>query len=234
MLEAVKVGRPSKIQALHDQFALRLNHAADKDSNCPPKFQGRLTHVVAEMGKRGKAVTVESVRKWFNGETMPSNDKVVLLADVFQVDFAWLTGGEQDRDTGAQRKLHNALATAAANILAGVINMDGGYPAFPSEADDRARRDGVDLYAIIRGVNYSFQVIAGEAIDGNLVFQLHATRGMVLVIAVVRREDNRFDFYELDADTLTTGKKQSRGMIEISVADGDPSLRKIESFAQRL
>ena len=234
MLEAVKVGRPSKIQALHDQFALRLNQAADNDPNCPPKFQGQLTHVVAEMGKRGKGVTVESVRKWFNGETMPSNDKVVLLADVFHVDFAWLTGGEQDTDTGAQRKLHNALATAAANILAGVINMDGGYPAFPSEADDRARRDGVDLYAIIRGVNYSFQVIAGEAIDGNLVFQLHATRGMVLVIAVVRRENNRFDFYELDADTLVTGKKQSRGMIEISVTDGDPSLRKIESFAQRL
>ena len=233
-VQVVKIGRPGKIQALNDQFAQRLNIAADKAHDCPPKFYGQLTHVVAEMGKRGKLVSVESVSKWFKGETMPSNDKAIILADALHADFAWLTGGEQESDAGVQRKVHSSLASAAANILAGVIAMDGGHPAFPVNDDERARRDGVDLYAVIRGVNYSFQVALGDAADGNLIFQIPAARGMVLVIGIIRRDANRFDFYEIDADVLATGTKQARGQIEIKVADSEAPLRKIETFSQRL
>lgn len=232
--QIVKIGRPGKIQALHDQFAARLNTAADNDPNCPPKFHGQLTHIMAEMRKHGKPVTVETVRKWFSGETVPSNDKALVLADVLHVDFAWLSGGEQESDTGAQRKTHSALASAAANILAGVIAMDGGHPAFPVEDDLRSRRDGVDLYAVIRGINYSFQAVTGAADADHLIFRLPASRGMVLVIGVVRRDDNQFDFYELDADILAQGSKYARGLIEIDVADTNPTLRKINSFSQRL
>lgn len=230
-----KIGRPGKIPALYDQFAQRLNIAADNDPNCPPKFKGQLVHVVAEMVKRGKPVSLESVRKWFVGETMPSNDKVIILAEAMRVDLSWLTGGEQETDTGAQRKVHSSLASAAANILAGVITLDGGHPAFPVDDDERARRDGVDLYAVIRGVNYSFQVALGDAAEGSLIFQIPATRGMVLVIGIIRRDANRFDFYEIDADVLaTTGTKKARGQIEIKVADSEAPLRKIETFSQRL
>lgn len=229
-----KIGRPAKIQALHDQFARRLNQAADEDSNCPEKYHGQLKYIESEFGKRGKPVSNESVRKWFSGETMPSQDKAILLADLLDVKLAWLTGGEDEASTVAQRKSHNALATAATNILAGVISMDGGHPAFPVEDDERARRDGVDLYAIIRGVNYSLQAAVGEAVDDNLVFQIPATRGMVLMIGIIRRRDNRFDFYELDADILAAGLKQSRGLIQINIGKDHPSLRKIETFSQRL
>lgn len=234
LAEVVKIGRPGKIQALHDQFAARLNQAADNDPNCPPKFHGQLTYVVKQMSNRGKPVTIETVRKWFGGETVPSNDKAVVLADIFQVDFAWLSGGEQDVNSSTQRKAHSSLASAAANVLAGVITMDGGHPAFPVDDDARARRDGVDLYAVIRGVNYSFQAVAGEADGDQLVFQLPANRGMVLVIGVVRRAENQFDFYELDADILGQGTKRLRGLMEIKLANGDPALRKIKTFSQRL
>jgi hypothetical protein len=40
-----------------------------------------------------------------------------------------------------ERKLRNAMADGAVNLVAGFIQMDGAYPAFPEESDTpRARR----------------------------------------------------------------------------------------------
>lgn len=229
----VKSGRPPKIQAINNAFAERVNLAAENNPNFPPKYQGQYKQVVVDMGKRGQQVTLESVRKWFNGETLPTTDKMALLADVLGVDYAWLSGGDTEKKAAQARRTQSAQASASANILAGVIALDGGHPAFPQEDDPRIEREGVDLYAVIRGVNYAFQIAAGEVVDGDLVFRVPANRGTVIVIGVLRRPGNTFEFYELDAETLVSGNRYSQGMSEIVLPD-DQSIRRIETFSQRI
>lgn len=228
-----KSGRPPKVQAINNAFSERVNLAAENNPNFPPKYQGQYKHVVIEMEKRGQPVTLESVRKWFNGETLPTQNKMAILSDVLGVDYAWLSGGDTEKRAAQVRRAHSAQASASANILAGVIAFDGGHPAFPQDDDERAKREGIDLYAVIRGVNYAFQIASGEVVDGKKVFKLPSMRGTVIVIGVLRKPGNSFEFYELDTDLLEGGSRYSQGTSEITV-DEDAEIRQISSFEQRI
>jgi hypothetical protein len=78
------------------------------------------------------------------------------------------------------------MADGAVNIVAGFIQMDGGNPAFPDEKDVAAKREHIDLYAIIKGANYSIHVSLGVEKNGEWQFSVPTGHEHVAVLGVAR------------------------------------------------
>lgn len=152
-----------KSKVVHPDFARRMQQACDGNPNVPPVNYGRLGWFSSEIEKRfGKQVTIETVRKWFAGETIPRPQMMGYLAAVLEVDHAWLAVGKATEMTEKQQRVRNAVADGAVNLIAGMIQICGGYPAFPTENDRRAKESKIDLYAVIKGAQYAFHVAMGD------------------------------------------------------------------------
>jgi transcriptional regulator with XRE-family HTH domain len=55
--------------------------------------QGRLTWLKQQLAERALKVSVESIRKWLEGEGRPKQEKCEKLAQVLGVDATWLYMG---------------------------------------------------------------------------------------------------------------------------------------------
>lgn len=214
-------------------FAKRLESACDAHPHAPEKHRGRLAWLKGEMAKHGVKISYETGRKWFAGEARARPGKMETLAQVLGVDPAWLAMGIDAQFQPHERKVRNAMADSAVNLIAGFVQMDGGYPAFPDEKDQRARDDSVDLYAIIRGANYSFHVVFGDKTDDKeLRFVVPTRYDNVTVLGVIRDTSFRIQVYELSNEVIEQYGNNRGGSIEVVV---EPSaLRKIDNFRDRL
>src|SRR5690349_18041544 len=135
------IGHPSKSErdlALCKAFGRRLISAMDNNPNVPPPNYGRLDWLVDQLERRNITVTRQSVSRWTPGEVMPMPDRVDALAQILSVDAAWLMGGGDDFTTVRDRRAHNALASGAVNLVAGLIQMGGGTVAFAEHGDAAA------------------------------------------------------------------------------------------------
>ena len=213
-------------------FANRLQQAADMNPHCPSPQHGRLRWVKDQLEAKGKKTTTESVRKWFAGIVQPGDLTMHdALAEVFGVDPVWLRMGIDAKMAPRDQRVRNALASGVVNVVAGLIQMDGGTPAFPPEDDQRARRDSVDLYAIIKGASYSFHVALGAAEDETAIFHVPAQHDAIIVLGVIR-DENAFDIFELSDDVIEQYGTKHGGSIEVRVPGG--ALRRIQNFSSRL
>lgn len=205
------------------EFAKRLESAADGHNLCPPMHKGRLTWIKAELTKRFKEdVSVETVRKWFAGGAKPRPEKTAMLAELLQVDVSWLHMGTDNNVGPRERKVRNAMADGAVNLVAGLIQMDGGHPAFPTEPGV------VDLHAIIKGAKYDLHVSLADA-DGH--FHVPAEYTDTIVLGVVKHGFG-IEIYELTEDVIRDhGERRGAGY---EVAVSTKKLKRIESFATRL
>lgn len=86
-------------------FSRRLNEALD-DMGLPPKHQGRQTQA-ATLFK----ITQKGVRKWLEGEAIPSTDRWPDVAAKAKVNINWLFFGQ-----GAKRGSEHGLSPAAIKI----------------------------------------------------------------------------------------------------------------------
>lgn len=204
-----------------EAFARRLNSAADGHPHCPPLHHGRLTWLRDELQKRMKMdVTVESVRKWLAGETKPHQDKILALAEILRVTPGFLAIGEEG--TPREQKARGKLVDGAVNIVAGLIQMDGGSVAFPE-------KDGpVDLHAIIKAGHYSFNVAAQDATGK---FQVPLDYEELIVLGVVKKGFS-FRLFEITGDTIAENGKRKGSTIDVEV--DVETLREITSFEQRI
>ncbi|MDR7061221.1 MULTISPECIES: hypothetical protein [unclassified Sphingopyxis] len=75
-------------------FAKRLEQALDNHPRCPADY-GRLTWVTRELAHQRINVTIETVRRWLGGMSMPRRAKMTALAKILQVDETWLAMGVQ-------------------------------------------------------------------------------------------------------------------------------------------
>lgn len=206
-------------------FARRLEQAADLHPHCPPKHRGRLDWVRGEMEKKGQPVSNETIRKWFAGQIRPRQDKGDVLAEIMMTDPSWLQMGHKPVATQREVKVRNALAGGVVNVIAGLIQMDGGTPAFPDE-------DGpVDLHAIIRGAKYDFHVALGEAHGRQARFHVPANHRDTIVLGVIR-DGMAFDVFELTGDLIESHGRRVPTGVEIEI-DG-AELPRIKDFASRL
>lgn len=215
----------------HPAFAARLNESADKHPYVPRLGAGRLTYVRERLSNMGITVSLEAVRRWFAGEALPRPEYGSALAQVLGVDSHWLLEGAEQRQTRAVRT-RNPLATGAVNIVAGLIQTDGGTISFPEDSNNPFTHR-VDLQAIIAGVFHSFHIVAAEEGEkGSLVFPVPADLGpAVLPLGFKREKGFRFRVYVIGDPAIEVGQRRS-GCVEVDLTDRD--VREVTSFKQRL
>lgn len=76
--------------AAHVKFSQRLKVACD-DAKLPA--YGRPAKVVALLAEGGVKISVQAVRKWFDGETLPSMENLSVLAGKISIDANYLLTG---------------------------------------------------------------------------------------------------------------------------------------------
>lgn len=207
------------------EFAKRLNSACDANPHCPPLHKGRLTWVQTELKRMFKEdVSVETVRKWFAGEAKPRPEKVAMLSELLQVDISWLSLGVDKGMAPRELKVRGREIDGAVNIVAGLIEMDGGHAAFASESDQKR---GVDLHAIIKGAKYDFAVVVLD--DG--YYRVPSKRDGVVVLGM-RKDGFTVSLVEITDDVIDRAGNNRGGVVEVkSNAKG---LRRVETFTARL
>ena len=213
--------------------------AADGNALVPPPNRGRLTWVRDQFAARfDHKIAVETVRKWFAGETKPRPKAMAALAEILQVDEAWLALGTSPKETVKERRVRDATADGAVNLVAGMISMDGSTPAFPEPGASGADNPCVDLFAIIKGGQYSIHVVVGERVDGGWEFSVPVGALSCVTIGVIQKEGFCFDLVELDAEGLESVGERKGGSIEVLLSDmlktGDYEWRRITTFRERL
>ncbi len=224
-------GKPSKPQGtvvetrvIRDAaFAERITIACDGHPHVPTMNRGRLTWVKDQFGERFKMkISVETVRKWFSGEARPRPDKMNLLAQLLEVDEAWLSLGITPDMNPSEKKVRNAVASGAVNVVAGFIQIGGGHPAFPTAVDKRGKDGLVDLYAVIKGAQYAFHVSLAQEVSKG-VYRFVVPRGYeeVTVLGVIPTTPLRCDFLEMPADLIRKHEERKGGYSEVEVQAKD-------------
>lgn len=202
------------------EFAQRFEMACDQQPHCPPLHKGRYQWIVDEFRKRYKeSISTETVRKWHSGEARPKQDKNALVAQLLGVDATWLYMGVDPDLEPRERKARNAVADGAVNVVAGMIQMDGGNPAFPD------KEGVVDLHAIIKGVKYDFHVSMIDE-DGRAVVP---TKYEGVIVLGVSRDGMNFTVVEIPQETIEAGQRRG-GSIEVDAS----GLKPISGFDRRL
>lgn len=222
------MAHPVKLQFLKDQFSERLNTACDNNPNVPPKFHGQQVFIKEKLAEKGVKVTVESIRKWQNGEAVPSNDKIEKLAEVLSIDTSWLMMGDEAATEAKNQRSYNIDTNAAANIVAGLIGMDRGNVSLPLPGKQRA----VHFNAVIKGINYPVHVIVGKISDKNASFKVPSDRDGIVVLGLVKVADFQFRVFEILDSHVEQFGEYSKGGVEIN-APVD-ALKEIKDFKSRL
>jgi hypothetical protein len=217
----------------HPEFAHRFQIACDGNPDVPLPNYGRLSWFVTQIETRfNKKITIETVRKWFAGESRPRHHLMSHLAAILKVDEAWLAIGSTPEIGEKQMIVRRAEATGVVNLVAGLISMAGGHPAFPNADNKQAAASKIDLYAVIKGAQYSFHVVIGEDKNGDVVFRVPVEcLGQALVIGVRRVSEFCFELFELDSEGLELGKRKN-AFIEVHL--GAHPWRQIETLAERI
>lgn len=181
-----------KDDAPHAAFARRLNQVIEESDLLPPYNQGRYTWISEQLRKQfGVEVTRETVRKWVWGETIPRNEKLRALANLFDVDEGWLAFGitsEVNKKVTPKKILADS---GVVSLVAGLIQMAGGTCALPEPGD---RNDFVDLYAIIGRRQRMIAVSLGDEVaPGKYRFSVPNEFEQCVNIGVVRTGFASFD-----------------------------------------
>jgi hypothetical protein len=210
-------------------FARRLAQACDAHQQVPPRNHGRLTWVKRNLEARfNEDVSVETVRKWFAGEVKPRPDKILKIAEMLGVDIGWLSLGVDPVYTPRQKAVRHTMAEGAVNAVAGLIQIDGGHPAFP-END----AGPVDLHAIIRGAKYDLHIALADELGGNLHFTIAEGHEAVIVLGL-RKTGLSFEIFELPVELIHSEGITHGGHVSLVLSPDDPRMRRVTSFQRRL
>ncbi|OYU19614.1 MAG: hypothetical protein CFE34_04310 [Rhodobacteraceae bacterium PARR1] len=212
---------------VHPEFAERMGQACEGNPNIPSKNYGRLLWFKEQLETRfGTVVTQETVRKWFAGEVYPRKQKLIQIAQIMQVDDAWLALGRANAVPEKERKVQNAAASGVVNLIAGLIQICGGTPSFPDKPGK------VDLNAIIKGALYSFNITTGVEKDGEVRFAVPVDAREAVVLGVIYLGDLNFQVFELDWSTIESVGERKSGHWIVKLSDAD--WRRVTTFAERL
>jgi transcriptional regulator with XRE-family HTH domain len=239
----IEQGKTDYGRVKYPDFAARVQRAMDMNLEVPPPNYGRLGWIVRRFDdKFAVRVTSETVRKWIEGISSPRPEARAHLAEILGVDEAWLLLGDTVTLDRKEKRLRNAEVDGAVNLVAGLIQMDGGTPAFPTDGPNNAARPGVDLYAVIRGAHYALSVTVAESItDTEWSAPVPGTREDMMVLVLVRTGTFSFDVLALDEAALAEHTTFIRGQVTISirstkkgyVVGAGTVVKKLQSFAER-
>jgi hypothetical protein len=183
----VKVQERATQPIIRDKaFAKRLVIACEGNPHCPTdEYRGKQKWVYDNLLEQfGIKVSPEAVRRWFSGEMRPRPKTVAALARLLEVDLGWLTLGTVPDMAPKEQKARNAIADGSVNLVAGLIQMNGGHVAFPDTPDA-----GADIFAIIGGKQYSIQVKLARDLGGDTMrFTVGLDASSHVVIGVIPSE----------------------------------------------
>lgn len=227
-MNARKIAPAAPTKVIRDAgYAHRLEQACDSNPHCPAMHHGRQKWIADQLRERfNEHVSTETVRRWYHGEVKPRLDKNNKVAELLMVDPVWLYQGIDSSLTVRERKVRNATADGAVNLVAGLIQMDGGSPAFP----DGDAPEGVDLFAIIKGAQYSMHIALGEPAGTGYRFSAPAAMGNVMTLGVIR-EGMRIRIADI-TDALAEHGQNTGGSVSVTIPER--SLSMIESFTRRI
>lgn len=216
-----------------EAFSKRLKSAISLNPHAPDGH-GRIKWLHSEMARRSgddEAVSIEAVRRWIAGIMRPRPAKMTLIAQILEVNEAWLSLGISGDLNPRERRARNAEAEGAVNLIAGLIQLSGGHPAFPDDNDRRAKQDCVDMYAIIKGASFAIHVSYCQ--EDKCKFSVPNGFEDLTVIGVMKGEGFSFTCYELDAETIKEFGNKRGGSIELDIPAYRLDALQIKSFAQR-
>lgn len=222
-------GRPA-----HEDFAKRFIIACDNNPNVPEKHFGRLTWIANEFKKRYDVdVTSETVRKWNVGISRPHpHQKMIQLAEILRCELAWLSTGISEGVDQKQNKFRHQVADGAVNVIAGLVQMAGSHPAFPTPEDQYAVDNHIDLYAIIRGIQHAFHIVVGERSKDDVTFIIPVEVKNAIVLGLIPEGGVKFSIVQIDGDSLDKVGARRGNMITVSL--DEVSHKPVESFSVKL
>lgn len=222
--------------ARYPDFADRITQAADLDPNIPPLNRGRLTYIQDVLQKKyGRSVSLESVRRWFGGMTLPREEVSIMLAEILKVDRGWLMTGQDFGLSARERKVYQHSSSAAVNLIASLISFDGGTPSPQGKEDGDDSVMPINLKAIIRGVSYDLHVVHLTERDGHMTGIMPRALPPCVILAVVREDAFKFRVYEIPQDELGQFVADAPKRPTLDLRIGDVSaLREITTFRERL
>ncbi len=170
------------------EFAKRLTDSCNKDPRVPNLNRGRLTWLRRRLKETSDViVSVETVRKWFSGDSKPRDDKLRHIARLLEVDEAWLSLGVSQNASSGEQCGQIISVNGAVNLVAGLIQMSGGHPAFPAVGDLRATEAAIDLYAVIKRTHYAFHIELAQSVGDGFRFMIPINYQNAVQIGVIRR-----------------------------------------------
>lgn len=193
-------------------FSQRLSQACDDSPVIPEYGKGRQVAIAKRL-----SVTQEAVRKWFAGESVPRPDKMRDLAEYLEVDESWLALGLKPEIPRNERRRHRSALDGAVHLVAGLIMLEGGHCAFPSDKDPHAGR--VDVYAIMRGTQMSIHVcLAREVSEGHYELIIPREHSDLRCIGVINVELGKYHFIELSESLIEKHKQRKAGDFAVSIS----------------
>lgn len=181
-------------------FAHRLSVACDGYPHAPPAARGRLTWLANELqAKFGTKVSIETTRKWFGGITRPKQDKMAQIAELLQVDAAWLSLGMKPTEKPKEREARGVRSSGAVNVIAGFIQLSGGAVAFPKDLESE-----IDFHAILHGEQFAITVRLGRWSESRdmLTVEVPQNRKGMTVLVMAPADGLEVEVYLIDEDTL--------------------------------
>lgn len=205
-------GAPKVRRIVDKGFAQRLDRACDLNPRSAAA-RGRQAWLRRELASRGTKVSPEAVRKWFHGESRPKQPVAHEIAAVLNTDAAWLLMGVSQDFAPKEQRVRNAIADGGVNLVAGIIQMNGGVPSFSSKDEN------VDMTAIIHGEMHSIHVAAAQpTLDGkSLICTVPPQHDDLTVIGVVMRGPTRFDLLRIESDAVESLGKRRGGWFELTI-----------------
>lgn len=187
------------------EFSKRLNQACNQLGTVPEYGQGRQVFIARKM-----KVTQEAARKWFSGDARPKVNKMKELANLLDVDEAWLALGVEPELDRREKRAHGDRTEGAIYAVFGILTLAGGHCAFPSAKDPRA--EYVDFYTIMRGTQAAFHVsLAMEVSKGVYQFVVPSQYAEVRCVGLIRHTDFQSDFIDLRHGLLAKHKQRKGG-----------------------
>lgn len=194
------------------QFVARLKQACDESKVIPLPGQGRQQMIADRLG-----TTAEAVSKWFKGVSMPSHDKMPFLAELLEVDQAWLAHGISPEMDRLERKTFAREADGAVYLVRGMIMLAGGHCGQPAATDPRS--EYVDFYTTLRGAVYPMRVsLARELSRGHFEILVPKEYRDVRSIGVIPVAPGKYMFIDMPLSMIDEHKVRKAGSFMLPVS----------------
>lgn len=217
---------------VYPDLAKRLQIAIDTNRDVPLHNHGRLGWFQDRLSEKGIEVGIETIRKWFIGATHPRPAAMLALAEILKDDPGYLSTGKRPDFNDAQQRRHYTISGAMVNVVAGFIQADGGYPAFPAEDDVEAVKQGIHLFAIIRGAKYNLHIVPATEEKGQFVFLVPHDAKDTLILGVLPAGRFAVRIFELDWESVERVGVRKSGGFQVGLQDA--RWKEIESFSKRI